>query len=130
MIDHINRNKLDNTKVNLREITNQLNQLNRNGVANTSSKYKGVTYNKKRNKFRASATKEDKFYSFGYFISEDQAALAADIARSIVYPDSGNFLWLNCDEFPYLKDLKFGGFHSKTVTQLRKKGLDVSKYNL
>lgn len=42
-IDHINRDKLDNRKVNLRKVTPQDNTLNRGASANSTSKYKGVS---------------------------------------------------------------------------------------
>lgn len=46
-IDHINRNKLDNSWVNLRPITPQCNARNTGNFSNTTSGVKGVTYSKK-----------------------------------------------------------------------------------
>lgn len=43
-IDHINRDKLDNRKSNLRVVTNSQNMLNAGMFSNNTSGYKGVTY--------------------------------------------------------------------------------------
>lgn len=46
-IDHINRNPLDNRKENLRFVTKTQNQANKTTSKKSSSKYKGVSWNKK-----------------------------------------------------------------------------------
>ena len=50
VIDHINRNKLDNRKSNLRRVSNRVNGLN----ANWNNKYgcAGISYVKARHKFQ------------------------------------------------------------------------------
>ena len=45
MIDHINRNRLDNRKINLRAVTPSQNSANRTKVRNASSTHKGVSKN-------------------------------------------------------------------------------------
>jgi hypothetical protein len=45
-IDHINRNKLDNRRSNLREVTDSENCKNKTKRKNTHSKYKGVSKNR------------------------------------------------------------------------------------
>ncbi len=47
--DHINMNKSDNRKENLRSSTSSQNKFNRDSMGG-SSKYKGVSWNKKREK--------------------------------------------------------------------------------
>ena len=50
VIDHINRNRLDNRKENLRICTIQQNGVNRGLVSNNTSKFTGVSYDKHGNK--------------------------------------------------------------------------------
>lgn len=51
---------------------------NRRKMKNTSSKYKGVTFSKKRKKWIAQITKEYRLIRIGEFLSEKEAALAYD----------------------------------------------------
>lgn len=48
-VDHINRKGFDNQRKNLRTATHQQNMMNRKGDKNSSSKYKGVRWDKNRN---------------------------------------------------------------------------------
>lgn len=52
-VDHINNNKLDNRKINLRIVTPHQNSMNKSSALNTSSKYIGVFLNKRDNKYQA-----------------------------------------------------------------------------
>lgn len=52
-IDHINRNKLDNRLKNLRYVTRSQNIYNMGLKTNNTSGHKGVTWDKRRNKWRA-----------------------------------------------------------------------------
>ena len=53
MVDHINRNKLDCRRENMRIADNQINSLNRNTPVNSKTGYKGVCLNGKTGKYKA-----------------------------------------------------------------------------
>ena len=74
-VDHINRNKLDNRRSNLRICTRQQNQHNQ-GPRRGTSRYKGVSYRKDTGKYSAQIHFNGKKISLGSFATEDEAALA------------------------------------------------------
>ena len=75
-IDHINHDKSDNRKINLREVTNSQNQANTNKRKNNSSGFKGVHFNKSHKKWSALIGFKNKRYSLGYFNKPEDAAIA------------------------------------------------------
>jgi len=77
VIDHINRNKLDNRMENLRIITARENSYNRNKNYNSNNKYKGVI--KKGNKYSACITKDGIKREINGFETEEDAAKAYDM---------------------------------------------------
>ena len=77
-VDHINSNGLDNRRSNLRECSNQQNQFNMKARIGCSSKYKGVSWAKGRNKWLAQIQVDDKDFHLGYFKREIDAAKAYD----------------------------------------------------
>ena len=81
-VDHINGNKLDNRKCNLRICTSQQNTMNCKRYKNNTSGYKGVTWEKESNKWLAYIYFNKKQIKLGRFnnvidaaISYNQAAL-------------------------------------------------------
>ncbi len=74
-IDHINRNKLDNRKKNLRPVTKAENGWNRGKNKNNTSGYKGVSYVKRTGRFEVKIKKDGMTIFGGYFSNAKQAAL-------------------------------------------------------
>lgn len=77
--DHIDGNKLNNTRANLRVCTDSQNQANRK-ITIGSSKYKGVTWDKDANKWRSKITVNWKSIYLGTYYCEREAAKAYNTA--------------------------------------------------
>ena len=67
VIDHINRNTLDNRKSNLRIVSISTNIYNSKFRNNNTSGYKGISLRKSINKYHAYGTYKNKFYHLGYY---------------------------------------------------------------
>ena len=78
-VDHINGNRLDNRRENLRLCTRSQNGKNTSSSTGTS-KYKGVSLEKRRGKWRADIGVSGKNKFLGYFETEDEAAHIYDLA--------------------------------------------------
>ncbi len=89
-IDHRNRNRLDNRKLNLRICTSQQNSFNREGSSKRISKYKGVSRIDNGWIAKIVLNRESKY--LGYFNNEEDAARAYDRA-AIRY--HGDFAYTN-----------------------------------
>ena len=91
-IDHINGNRLDNRRENLRFVTRSQNNMNARKRGNTTSKYKGVSFHKERKKWRAYIFVRNKQISLGLFDNERDAALAYNTRANIEF---GEYARLN-----------------------------------
>ncbi len=95
-VDHINRDPLDNRKCNLRICTNAENGANRKINKNNTSGFRGISWNKKMNKWRVlikfTVDKKIKHEFGGYF--EDKIK-AAKIFDKLAIKHEGNFAKLN-----------------------------------
>lgn len=90
--DHINGNKLDNRKSNLRICTPRQNSCNRKIGCQSKSRFLGVTYHKRDNRFQASIrTGKERLY-LGYFKTDIEAAMAYNEAAQKYH---GEFARLN-----------------------------------
>lgn len=89
-LDHINRNRLDNRRSNLRVATGSQNQANT--LSRTGKKYKGTTFHKASGKFQACIMHGNRNCYLGLFASEIDAARAYD-AKAIEL--HGEFAYLN-----------------------------------
>lgn len=75
-VDHINGDKLDNRRENLRIVTRSQNARNLRRHKRFSSRFKGVSWNQSRQRWEAEITIEHRSIYLGSFASEIQAALA------------------------------------------------------
>ena len=75
-VDHINRNKLDNRKHNLRFCTHSQNMMNLNVQSSSKSGCRGVTWRKDMNMWRVRFIKDKKVYHLGNFFSVKEAKKA------------------------------------------------------
>lgn len=80
-VDHINHDKLDNRRYNLRKATNQQNQANQKVRKGFSSKYKGVRWVDKypNSPWRADIMYNNKKIYIGHFANEEDAARAYNL---------------------------------------------------
>lgn len=95
--DHISGDGLDNRRSNLRLASNSQNQANRRKNAclrgrPTSSKYKGIYWDKTRHRWRAVLRHNGKLYRIGRFRNERDAAAAYDLLARKLF---GDFARLN-----------------------------------
>jgi len=72
-VDHINTNPLDNRRDNLRIATTQQNCKNKNKYKNNTSGFKGVSFHKKAQKYRARIQIDGKNTPLGYFATAEGA---------------------------------------------------------
>lgn len=94
-VDHINGNKIDNRRRNLRIVTSAQNRYNSNaskGVVGRTSRYKGVSWNPNSRKWSARICENGKDVNLLFTESEVEAALAYNKAAIRIY---GEFARLN-----------------------------------
>jgi hypothetical protein len=94
-VDHINNNKLDNRRSNLRLCTRSENMRNATKRRNCTSKYKGVSLNKRTKRWLARYAVNGTEYIIGTFLTEEAAARAYDAAIRSIF---GAFAKLNFPE--------------------------------
>lgn len=86
-IDHIDGNRLNNRRNNLRVCSRSQNFMNRRKKENTSSQYKGVTFDKKKGKWQAGIKLKGKFYYLGRYEKEIDAAIAYNKKATEMFGD-------------------------------------------
>jgi hypothetical protein len=90
IVDHKHGIKHDNRRCMLRISNHIANNHNRIKKKNTSSKYFGVSYEKKFKKWASSISKNDKRHFLGRFENEIDAAIAYNIKAIELYGDLAN----------------------------------------
>ena len=91
-IDHIDNNPLNNKIENLRKVTMSQNIMNSRLNKNSSSQYKGVSWDKSTNKWLAQIRINNKQIHLGRFKSETDAAIAYNEKAKELF---GEYSYLN-----------------------------------
>jgi len=78
--DHRDHNTLNNSRDNIRICTRSQNQKNRETFSNSTSRFKGVCWDRDRKKWHAQIVTNGKTKHLGHFVKEELAALAYDFA--------------------------------------------------
>jgi hypothetical protein len=87
-VDHISRDTLDNRKMNLRITTHAQNRQNTKGHDGSTSRHRGVSFDRSRGKWKAQGKVNYKVVFIGRFDTEDEAAEAARAWRAEHMPYS------------------------------------------
>jgi hypothetical protein len=85
-VDHINHDLLDNRRCNLRLCTPALNHQNRLPLEGKTSRFRGVSWDRERGKWKAQATLYYRNTVIGRFETEQEAADAAAAWREVHMP--------------------------------------------
>lgn len=97
LVDHKNRNGLDNRRDNIRVASRAQNMHNRISSSNNTSGYKGVHWDKRKEKWIAAIGIDGRRKHLGNFDSSEDAARAYDQAARELH---GNFALLNFPDDP------------------------------
>ena len=95
LVDHRDRNIFNNTQENLRPCDRSQNGANRTKLSSNTSGYKGVYFNKIRQKWQASIMINKKQITLGRFNNKEMAAKVYDKAAKELF---GEFACLNFPE--------------------------------
>lgn len=74
--DHINRDRLDNRRENLRAVTHAENMRNKPSANGSSSRYRGVRWQRDKQRWRSEIKVEGRKVFLGYFDAEEDAGHA------------------------------------------------------
>lgn len=110
-IDHIDRNRLNNTRKNLRVVTNQQNRFNSKIPDTNKSGYKGVHWIESIKKWRARIHLNGKSFSLGCYSSPK---LASDVYNTVAKEIHGNFFYKKTTE----KKLNFDDKTQNKINQV------------
>lgn len=86
-VDHRDRDRLNNTRANLRVVTRSQNMHNRPKQANNTSGLKGVSWDESRGRWRATIQVDGRAFFLGRFATKREAADAYDDAASRLVGD-------------------------------------------
>jgi len=85
-VDHVDFDRLNNRRSNLRVLNKPAHRQHVSSRRTSTSKYRGVSLNRKTGKWLAQVYTKRKNHNFGSFDSEEQAAAAALKGRQLLLP--------------------------------------------
>ena len=91
IVDHVNGNKLDNRKENLRICTASENTINTGLSTRNKTGYKGVSFCKRAKKFRAQISIDGKVKSLGYYDNPVDAHASYRQVAELIHGEFANF---------------------------------------
>lgn len=91
-VDHINRNKMDNRRSNLRYVTHKQSAANTKTPKGSKSPYKGVIWSSQKDKWVSQVSSCGKRYHLGTFSDQEEAARAYDKRAKELW---GEYAYLN-----------------------------------
>jgi hypothetical protein len=91
-IDHKNHNGLDNQRDNMRKFVDGQNNMNARKRSGTSSRFKGVSWASREQRWKAALTLDGRQTCLGYYQDESEAAKAYNDRALLVF---GEFAHLN-----------------------------------
>ena len=116
-VDHIDLDRLNNRKRNLRVCTHQQNQMNQPLQRNNTSGVSGVSFYPARNKYRGRIKISGKDIHLGYYDTIDEAIMARTAAMRLLFGEYGRYdyvgtipLWIEqkvtdkCTPYLYLSE--------------------------
>lgn len=123
IVDHINRDRKDNRRNNLRFVTPSQNAQNRSKTDGCSSQYKGVSYAKNCKKFLARVKIKGVSHNIGYFDKEIEAAKFYD-----------TYIVQNREQIELCQELNFpndiDNYKQATIIKLKKRKSKSGFYNV
>lgn len=105
-VDHINGNKLDNRRCNLRLCNDMENSWNSVGNAESSSKFKGVHYYKRYGNYQAYIQADGEFMHLGYYSKEEAAAMAYNKMAIKLHGEFAKLNNISCDNYEEYRIVK------------------------
>lgn len=90
-VDHINLDRLDNRKSNLRVVTHQQNQINQPLQKNNTSGVSGVSFYPPRNKYRARIKIGQHEIHLGYYSTFEEAVQARNVGMECMFGEYGRY---------------------------------------
>jgi len=90
-VDHINLDRLDNRRENLRAVTHQQNQINQPLQRNNTSGVSGVSFYPPRGKFRARIKIGQHDIHLGYYLTFEEAVQARNVGMECMFGEYGRY---------------------------------------